>query len=167
MSGVKSLAQFQPSGPLMHIPSALKPVVVALALAAGWGLLVGERARIARAAPVLAPVYAALGLGASPPNMEIEGVASRLVEDGGRVLLVVEGEIRNPARATGAPPPLRLAVLDAQGRELYFWTAEAPKTRLAAGEKAFFRARLVTPPPEGRQVQVRFAGAKHVSAPGS
>jgi len=143
------------------IASARAPSGWALALGglAVWGLLVGGRAQIVRLVPQAAPAYAALGLGVNLRQMEIEKVVSRLADEDGRRILVVEGEIRNAGAAPRAAPGMRLAVLDAKGNEIYHWTAAPPKARLAAGEAAEFRARLAAPPSEGREVKVRFADA--------
>lgn len=126
---------------------------------AGWGLLVGGRTQIVRLAPAVAPAYAALGLTVNLRQMDLQGVTSRLADEDGRTILVVEGEIRNLAEASRAAPRMLMAVLDADGREIYHWTAAPPKSRLASGEKAVFRARLAAPPQGGREVRVRFAGA--------
>jgi hypothetical protein len=124
---------------------------------AAWALLVGGRARIVAFFPGAAPAYAALGLKVNLRQMDVLGVTARLVEEDGRKILLVEGQIRNIGEAARTPPRMRLAVDDAQGRELYFWTAAPPKSRLNPGENAFFRARLAAPPDEGAEVRVRFA----------
>src|SRR5215212_3921529 len=78
-------------------------------------------------------------------------------------LLVVEGEILNRRGRDVEVPSLRLTVRGPDGLELYTWTNEPPRKTLAAAETARFRARLASPPAEGREVLVRFAHA----APGA
>jgi hypothetical protein len=138
---------------------AFGPVAWMLCGIAGWSLLVGGRAQIVRLAPGVAPVYAALGLNVNLRQLELQGVTSKLADEDGRTILVVEGEIRNLAEASKGAPRMLMAVLDADGREIYHWTAAPPKSRLAGGEKAAFRARLAAPPQGGREVRVRFAAA--------
>ncbi len=133
------------------------PATWVLLAFSAWALVVGERAEVVRLAPATAPIYAALGLKVNLRRMDIEKVASKLVEADGRKFLVVEGEIHNLSRSPRTAPPMRLAVLDQSGREIYYWTASPQKTRLDGGETAFFRARLASPPAEGRKVLVRFA----------
>jgi hypothetical protein len=145
---------------------APRPWAWVLAGFAAWGLLIGGRAQIVRLAPAAAPAYAALGLGVNLRQMDIHNVVSRLADDDGRQILIVEGDIRNLAQSPRAAPRMRLAVLDANGREIYFWNAAPPKARLAAGETAQFRARLAAPPKEGRDVRVRFSGEAGDSGPG-
>ncbi len=136
---------------------AFGPFAWALAAMGAWGLLVGGRAQIVRLAPAAAPLYAAIGLNVNLRQMDIQGVVSKLTEEDGRKILVVEGDIRNLADSSLAAPRMRLAVLDSNGDEIYTWTAAPPKSRLLGGEKASFRARLAAPPQEGREVRVRFA----------
>ncbi len=121
-----------------------------------WIALVGGRTQIVRLLPGAAPAYAALGMAVNLREMDILGVTSKLVDEDGRKILLVEGEIRNLSSEARTPPRMRLAVLDAKGAEIYFWTAAPAKSRLNAGEKAFFRARLAAPPDEGAEVRVRF-----------
>lgn len=142
------------SGPT--IPRSLVWILGALA---AWTILVGGRAQIVGLVPQSGPLYAAMGLGVNLRHMELEKVVSRLADEDGRQILVVEGEIRNSGATPRAAPPMRLAVLDGKGDEIYHWTAAPPKSRLAAGEAAEFRARLAAPPKEGREVKVRFADA--------
>jgi hypothetical protein len=143
---------------------ALSPLAWALSAFAAWGLLVGGRMQVVRLAPATAPFYAALGLPVNLRLMDFENVVSKLAEDDGRQILVVEGEIRNLADAPRTAPRMRLAVLDAAGDEIYTWTAAPQKARLAAGEKAMFRARLAAPPQQGREVRVKFAGSPDQAA---
>jgi len=113
----------------------------------GWGVAIGARAQIVRF------------IHATPRRMKIEHVVSRLADEDGRPILLVEGVIRNLAAAPRPAPRMRLAVLDADSQEIYHWTAAPPKARVAAGETMEFRARLAAPPKEGREVRVRFADA--------
>lgn len=135
------------------------PLAFALAGFGVWALLVGARAQIVRLAPAAAAVYGAVGLDVNLNPMGLDHVASRLDYEDGHQVLIVEGEVRNRASSSRAAPRMRLSVLDAGGREIYHWIAAPPKSRLAAGETAEFRARLAAPPSEGREVKVRFADA--------
>jgi hypothetical protein len=139
----------------------------ALAVVVAWSGLVAARTKILAAVPAAAPVYAALGIDASGRRISLDSVVSRLSEEDGRRILVVEGEIRNLARGTQTVPRIKLAVLDAAGQEIYRWTAAPPKSRLRAGETAFFRARLAAPPAGGREVRARLAGAQERAGQGS
>jgi hypothetical protein len=165
------------NGPLLRPPAVFGPpaarrgpggaACAVLALIGCWSLLVGARTQILSLLPAAAPVYAALGLQSFARPMRFESVVSRLTEEDGRLILVIEGEIRNLADGPRTAPRVKLAVLDAAGQEIYHWTAAPPQSRLRAGETAFFRARLATPPPGGSEVRLRFAGASDAMGRGS
>jgi hypothetical protein len=53
-------------------------------------------------------------------------------------------------------PRLRFSVRDAQGTEIYAWNAVLEQPVLKPGERAYFKSRLASPPPEGRNIDVRF-----------
>ncbi|MCI4678554.1 DUF3426 domain-containing protein [Rhodoblastus acidophilus] len=135
------------------------PGAVTLVLAgfAAWAMLIGGRTQIVRLVPAVAPLYATLGLDVNLRRMGVEHVSARLVNEDGRQVLIVSGEIDNLSSSPRAAPRMRFAVIDADGGEIYHWTAAPPKARLAAGETAEFRARLAAPPKEGHEIRVRFA----------
>lgn len=134
------------------------PVVATiLALVMGATALIGMREKIVRNAPATALAYRALGLPVNLAGLELRGVRSRVEIDGGRKVLITEGEIVNIRRDENRTPPLTLTVRDSNGLQRYAWTAPAPKTRLQPGETIAFRARLASPPEDGAEVLVRFA----------
>jgi predicted Zn finger-like uncharacterized protein len=141
----------------LRVPHPPRPV---LALA-GLGLLVAamvwQRPLVVRAAPQMAPVYAALGLPVNLRGLELSEVRSALVVEQDRPVLVVEGQIRNIRPGDTEVPPIKLALRGADGREIYQWTAEAPQATLPPGQSTAFRTRLTAPPAEGHDVLVRFA----------
>ena len=139
------------------------PLAVAALLLGAGSALIGWRNEVVRLAPPMAGLYAAANLPVNLRQMDFAKVGSRLIEEGDRKMLIVEGEIHNLAQAPRQAPRVRLAVLDAEGREIYAWSAAPPKARLLAGETAFFRARLAAPPAEGRDVRLRFADAERAS----
>ena len=74
----------------------------------------------------------------------------------GKPVLVIEGMIVGQTRKAVELPRLRFAVRDAQGAEIYAWNAVLEQAALKPGEQAFFKSRLASPPPEGRDIDVRF-----------
>jgi predicted Zn finger-like uncharacterized protein len=120
--------------------------------------LVG-RERIVQTVPSTARLYAAVKLPANPTGLAFNAVRSELVVEGSDKLLVVEGEIRNLGGKDREVPRLEVSVRGPDGLPLYTWTNEAPRKTLGATESARFRARLASPPAEGREVLVRFAQA--------
>ncbi|PPQ40305.1 Protein of unknown function [Rhodoblastus acidophilus] len=132
-------------------------LAIGAGLVAAWIALIAGRVAIVKLLPAAAPVYAALGMKVNLRQMDLLGVTAKLVEEDGRKILLVQGQIKNIDASPRTPPRMRLAVEDGQGREIYFWTAAPPKSRLNPGENAYFRARLAAPPEEGAEVRVRFA----------
>lgn len=128
-----------------------------IAVAIGATALIGMRERIVRLLPQTAAAYRAVGLPVNLAGLELRDVHSRIVMDGMRRVLTIEGEIVNIRREQNRVPPVTLAVRGDNGLDRYAWTSPAPKSRLEAGEKIAFRARLASPPEDGSQVVVRFA----------
>ncbi|MFL5082084.1 MAG: MJ0042-type zinc finger domain-containing protein [Microvirga sp.] len=152
-----------PLAALARLAAVPKAPVLALILVGLVGGAVLGRERIVAAAPATARLYAAAHLAVNPLGLDLKGVRSELVLNGQDQLLVVEGEILNRRGRDIAVPSLRLTVRGPDGLELYTWTNEPPRKTLAPAETARFRARLASPPAEGREVLVRFAHA----APGA
>lgn len=142
------------------------PLILASLCAASTAAL-GARERLVAMAPVLAPVYAAIGLPVNVRGLAIENVSARLADIGDKRFLVVEGSVVNLRATDAASPDLRIALRGADGRELYVWTARAAKARLAKGEQARFAARLEAPPDGVKDAIVKFVAAGEKTARGA
>ena len=149
-----------PSAPAPQARRARSPAVGIAAVALAATALIGLRAPIVRLAPPLAGAYRAVGLPVNLAGLELRDVRSKIVMEGARKVLVTEGEIVNIRREQNRVPSISLAIRGANGLDRYSWTAPAPKSRLEAGEKIAFRARLAAPPEDGADVLVRFAKAE-------
>ncbi|MGL5116153.1 MAG: zinc-ribbon domain-containing protein [Beijerinckiaceae bacterium] len=135
--------------------------VVGAVLVAG---AVHQRARVVAAFPQSAKLYAAAGLPVNLRGIEIANVKSRLVEDNGVSILVVDGDLKNVAGRKVDVPRLRFAVLGAMGEEIYIWSAQADRPNLNAGEALNFRRRLASPPEGAKDVSVRFLTAGDITS---
>jgi hypothetical protein len=82
-------------------------------------------------------------------------------------VLVIEGVIIGEARKPVELPRLRFSVRDSQGAEIYAWNAVLEQPVLNPGEKAWFKSRLASPPPEGRAIDVRFFNKRDIAAGGA
>ena len=82
----------------------------------------------------------------------------------GKPVLVIEGMIIGEGRKPVELPRLRFAVRDAQGAEIYAWNAVLEQTSLNPGERAWFKSRLASPPPEGRNIDIRFFNKRDLAA---
>ncbi|WP_020187317.1 zinc-ribbon domain-containing protein [Methylopila sp. 73B] len=136
---------------------AKRPALAAAALGVG-ALFVAilMRADLVEAAPSLASLYARIGMPVNVRGLEISGVRSVEEMEEGAPMLLVTGTIANVARGPRDVPRLRLAVVADDGREVYSWTTVAGRTKIGVGETTQFKARLASPPAEGRRIVVRF-----------
>jgi len=71
-------------------------------------------------------------------------------------VLLVQGRIVSTSKHMVDVPRLRFAVRNASGNEIYTWTALPNRSLLSPGETLAFQSRLASPPPETRDVLVRF-----------
>ena len=139
-----------PYMPAIGLPTACAAMGALLVALVIW------RADVVRLLPQTATFYRMVGL-----NVNLRGLAfkdikitNETVE--GKPVLVIEGMI---VGATGKPvelPRLRFSVRDEQGAEIYAWNAVLEQPVLKPGERAFFKSRLASPPPEGRNIDIRF-----------
>jgi predicted Zn finger-like uncharacterized protein len=135
-----------------------------VALIVGNIALVGWRSDVVRVAPQTAPLYAALGLPVNVRGLDFTDVKSETeVHDGVRVLLV-SGTIKSVAPHAVEVPRLRFAIRNEVGNEIYTWTALPGRSVLQAGETLAFQSRLASPPPETKDVLVRFFNRRDRSA---
>jgi predicted Zn finger-like uncharacterized protein len=139
-----------------RLPRAAVTVTVALGLVMG---VIAGRATIVRLWPQAAKIYAVAGLPVNERGLDLKNLHVNLIHNGAQALLVVDGEIANKRGDKTPVPKIKLAVRDAGGHEIYTWDEASPKAKLDSGETIAFRARLVAPPAEGRDIFVRFAAA--------
>lgn len=138
-----------------------------IVLAAGIGSLAMLgilRHETVRLFPQAAPFFAAVGLGVSQHQLDIDNVRSRLTKENGIETLEVTGSIANITKSAQKIPILRLSIRSPAGQEIYVWTATADQGELAPGEKTMFRRRLASPPADSHSVMVRFVAKDDIVA---
>jgi predicted Zn finger-like uncharacterized protein len=127
---------------------------------AGMGALVLAlliwRSDLVRLLPQTAAFYKLVGLDVNLRGLRFKDVkiTSEMVE--GKPVLVIEGSITDDTNKPVELPRLRFSVRDAQGAEIYAWNTVLEQSVLRPGERAQFKSRLASPPPEGRNIDVRF-----------
>ena len=145
-----------------------KPLVSLPTVCAAMGALVLAlmiwRVEVVRLLPQTAAFYKLAGFDVNLRGLAFKDVkiATETVE--GKPVLVIEGAIVGEARKPVELPRLRFGVRDAQGAEIYAWNAVLDQLVLKPGETAWFKSRLASPPPEGRNIDVRFFGKRDVAA---
>jgi predicted Zn finger-like uncharacterized protein len=155
LSGLRNLlkpaALFRASGkPFVGLPTvcaAMGALVLALII---W------RVDVVRLLPQTATFYKMVGLDVNLRGLIFKDVKITTETVEGKPVLVIEGVITGDAHKPVELPRLRFSVRDAQGAEVYAWNAVLEQSVLKPGEKAWFKSRLASPPPEGRNIDVRF-----------
>jgi predicted Zn finger-like uncharacterized protein len=138
-----------------RLPPAAAGILVAAGLAT-LGLGLWQRERVVRVIPQFAGLYASIGLPVNVRGLAFSAVESELVQDPQGRFLVVSGDVTNVAKGTTKVPPITVMVQSEDGKVLYSWTTEPPRPSLEPAELMHFRARLASPPENGRSVQLRF-----------
>jgi hypothetical protein len=139
-----------PGLPSINLPTACA-AMGALVLA-----LVIWRADVVRLLPQTASFYKLVGLEVNLRGLAFKDIKITNETVEGKPVLVIEGIIVGETRKPVELPRLRFSVRDAQGAEIYAWNAVLEQPVLKPGERAFFKSRLASPPPEGRNIDVRF-----------
>lgn len=147
---------FRPTPPMACL------VMAALSLA-----LIMWRAEIVRLAPQTAQFYRLIGLDVNLRGLAFKDVkvTTETVDD--KPVLAIEGSIVTTGRGAVELPRLRFVVRDARGSEIYGWNAVLEQPVLKPGEKAWFRSRLASPPPDGASLEVRFFNKHDLVAGGA
>jgi hypothetical protein len=122
------------------------------------------RVDVVRLLPQTAAFYKLVGLDVNLRGLRFKDVkiTSETVE--GKPVLVIEGVITGESNKPVELPRLRFSVRDAQGAEIYAWNAVLEQPVLRPGEKAVFKSRLASPPPEARNIDVRFFSKRDLAA---
>ena len=147
-----------PAVSLATVCAAMGALVLALMI---W------RTDVVRLLPQTAAFYKMVGLDVNLRGLLFKDVKITSENVEGKPVLVIEGVILGEARKPVELPRLRFSVRDAQGAEIYAWNAVLEQPVLKPGEKAWFKSRLASPPPEGRAIDVRFFNKRDIAAGGA
>lgn len=134
---------------------------------AGWVLLVlfvggtlgagyAFRHEIAAFWPASAKLYAVAGEPVNLRGFEFRNVGYERQTEEGLPVLAITGDVVNVSGAQSQIPRLRVALLDDAQTELYHWTFALSQKELPPGEVTSFVTRLSSPPPEARDIELRF-----------
>ena len=152
--------------PSFRLPSISLGAVCAGMAALIVGLVIW-RVDVVRLLPQTAGFYKLVGLEVNLRGLAFKDVKVSSETAEGKPVLVIEGVIIGEAKKPVELPRLRFSVRDAQGAEIYAWNAVLEQPVLNPGEKAWFKSRLASPPPEGRAIDVRFFNKRDIAAGGA
>jgi hypothetical protein len=139
-----------PGIPRINLPTAcaaMGALVLALMI---W------RTDVVRLLPQTATFYRLVGLEVNLRGLAFKDIKVSHETVDGKPVLVIEGMIVGGTAKPVELPRLRFSVRDAQGAEIYAWNAVLEQPVLNPGERAHFKSRLASPPPEGRNIDIRF-----------
>jgi predicted Zn finger-like uncharacterized protein len=151
-----------PGKSLLNLPFAGLPTACA-AMGALVLALVIWRAEMVRLLPQTATFYKMAGLEVNLRGLTFKDVKITRETVEGKPVLVIEGVIVGETRKPVELPRLRFSVRDEQGAEVYAWNAVLEQAVLKPGERAWFKSRLASPPPEGRNIDVRFFNKRDIA----
>jgi predicted Zn finger-like uncharacterized protein len=160
----QSMARHDAQGTRPSRPSGLlgrlRPGISLPTACAGMGALVLAliiwRAEMVRLLPQTASFYKMVGLDVNLRGVLFKDVKVTTETVDGKPVLVIEGVIVGETKKPVELPQLRFSVRDAQGAEIYAWNTALDQPVLNPGERAWFKSRLASPPPEGRNIDIRF-----------
>jgi predicted Zn finger-like uncharacterized protein len=161
----RSLLRLKPS--LSFGVPAVSLATVCAAMGALAVALLVWRNDVVRLLPQTAAFYNMVGLEVNLRGLSFKDVKVTNENVEGKQVLVIEGVIVGQAKKPVELPRLRFSVRDAQGAEIYAWNAVLEQAVLKPGEKAWFKSRLASPPPEGRNIDVRFFNKRDIAAGGA
>ena len=147
-----------PRWPLSRLQTGILALVLVDAILVGW------RNDIVRGLPQTASFYASLGLPVNLRGLTFDGVVTTTEQHEGVPILMVEGNIVNDTRKIVDVPRLKFVVRNTGRQEIYSWTAVPSRTMLPPGEAVAFRTRLASPPPDARDLILRFVTRRDIIA---
>jgi len=147
----------------------MRRAAVTGAVWAGAGLIVVAiigaaiffRESVVHAWPQTASVYAAIGLPVNSVGLVIEDVRADPSLEQGHAVLAVSGVIRNVVDRVVSAPPLRISLMNAQGKRVAGQIDALANARIPPGETRHFVTAIFDPPFSAHDLLVEFAvGAK-------
>ena len=133
--------------------------VVWAGIASGFAALLASawlfRVEVVEIAPRAAAAYAAVGLTVNPTGLDFEAITAKpLPSDPGKVL--VSGALRNVRDDERTAPPVRVALLDAQGAEIGHAVVRIDAAPVLPGKVQGFAAVIADPGARGQGIGVDF-----------
>ena len=129
---------------------------LAVCLAAILAVAVVFRVEVVKLAPRTAGAYAAVGLPVNSIGLVIEQLKAEPSLQDGRAALTVTGVLRNIEDHEVVAPPLRVSLLNPQGRRVAGKVAAAEDPRIPPGEERHFAVALYDPPSTAKDLEIGF-----------
>lgn len=131
------------------------PIAVAAGLA-GLAFAIPARESVVRAIPDMAKLYAMIGLPVNVRGVEFSQFIAERSVVAGLPVLTIEGSVSNVVDRSVSLGTLRLALMGAEGQELFVWRVEPAEDRLDPEQSLAIASELTAPPSNVDGVAVRF-----------
>ena len=126
--------------------------------------LVIWRVDVVRLLPQTAAFYKMVGLDGEPARARVQGRQDHQRDRGRQAGAGDRGRDRRAAaKNRSSCRGCASASATPHGAEIYAWNAVLEQAVLKPGEKAWFKSRLASPPPEGRNIDVRFFNKRDIA----
>lgn len=132
--------------------------LIFLAVTIGWAA-VQYRQTIVELWPGVAPLYDVVGLPVETEGIALIDVAYQHEVEDGQPVLSVTGKVVNISDRELPVPVIRVMLSDSDQHEIYHWMFNTGVQSLKPGAESPFITRLSSPPPEARNLNIRFAEA--------
>ncbi len=129
------------------------------------GIAVLLRQDIARIFPRAAGAFAMAGLPVNVVGLTIENQHAQPALKGGHAVLTVSGSLHNVRTGPVAAPPLRISIMNNQGRVLAVNIADPGGSLIPPGASRGFAVDVVDPPEGAADVEITFAANAAKQAP--
>ena len=131
---------------------AAAAALAGIALVAGSGKGDGL---VARAMGWIDAVIPSSGLA----GLSFANVRTTLAKENGEMALMIEGEIWSDSESAKSLPQIQFTMRDGTESAIFQWMIPAPAATIVKGEPIPFKARLASPPRDGKDITIRFSGA--------
>jgi hypothetical protein len=128
------------------------------------GAAVIMRQDVARIWPRTAGAYAMVGLPVNLVGLAIEGQHAQPALKDGHAAVVVSGSLRNVWARPVAAPPLRISLLNNQGKAVLVKIADPGGARIPPGEVRRFSVDVLDPPVSATDVEIAFVVGRRPAA---
>lgn len=136
-------------------------VSVGVVLALVLGGAVVFRQPLSEMVPVTAPAFAAIGLPVNTLGLVIEGVKQQPTFQAGRPVLSITGAIRNVRKAPIETPPIRISLVDKDGKTVAGLLVQPLNAKVPPGAIRYFAVALPDPPSGAHALDIAFEAATH------
>jgi len=126
--------------------------------------LVIWRTEVVRLLPQTAAFFKIAGINVNLRNLVFDDVHVATETVNGALVIVIEGAIVSTSFKPVEIPRLRFVVRDDHGTAIHAWNTVLDQAVLQTGEKAQFKSRLASPPPNAHDVIVRFFNRRDIGA---